>query len=132
MRRTLLAIVATLCLAPAASAEPKTIALWHVFTLETDMIHGAVKGFNASQTDYRIDARIVAGPQITTELTKAIASGAVPDLVTIDNPIVETIIVRPVRLTIWPVIIEPTPIPAVNGSRSRPVAVADVPCTTRR
>jgi multiple sugar transport system substrate-binding protein len=84
----LLAILATLCLAPAVSAEPKTIALWHVFTLETDMIHGAIKGFNASQADYRIDARIVAGPQITTELTKAIASGAVPDLVTIDNPIV--------------------------------------------
>src|SRR5262249_30909147 len=88
MRRMLLAILATLCLAPAASAEPKTIALWHVFTLETDMIHGAIKGFNGAQADYRIDARIVAGPQITTELTKAMASGAVPDLVTIDNPIV--------------------------------------------
>ena len=52
--------------------------------------------------------------------------------VTTASPIVETIIVRPVRLTIWPVIIEPKPMPAVSGSKSSPVSVADVPCTTRR
>src|SRR5437899_13058137 len=89
MRRAFFAVLAALCLVPAtASAEPKTVVLSHVFTLETDMIHGAIKAFNASQADFRIDPRIVAGPQISAELIKAIASGTVPDLVTIDNPIV--------------------------------------------
>ena len=89
MVRAFLGVATALCLGlNAASAEPKTISLWHPFTLETDMIHGAIKSFNASQTDYRIDPRIVPGPQISTELVKAVASGSVPDLVTIDNPIV--------------------------------------------
>lgn len=88
MRRALLAVAAVLGLVSAASAAPRTITLWHVFTLETDMIHGAIKSFNAAQGDFQIDARIVPGPQIATELIKAIASGSVPDLVTIDNPVV--------------------------------------------
>ena len=89
MIRAILGVATALCLGlNAASAQPKTISLWHPFTLETDMIHGAIKSFNASQTDYRIDPRIVPGPQISTELVKAVASGSVPDLVTIDNPIV--------------------------------------------
>ncbi|MBI3515212.1 MAG: sugar ABC transporter substrate-binding protein, partial [Proteobacteria bacterium] len=88
MRTVLLALVAVLSLATTAAAEPRTVVLWHVFTLETDMIHGAIKSFNAAQAEVRIEARIVPGPQISTELVKAIASGAVPDLVTIDNPVV--------------------------------------------
>ena len=88
MRRALLVVAAVLGLVSATSAAPRTITLWHVFTLETDMIHGAIKSFNAGQADFQIDARIVPGPQIATELIKAIASGSVPDLVTIDNPVV--------------------------------------------
>src|SRR4051812_47064915 len=89
MMRSILGVAAALCLGlSAASAEPKTVSLWHPFTLETDMIHGAIKSFNESQSEYRIDPRIVPGPQISTELVKAVASGSVPDLVTIDNPIV--------------------------------------------
>ena len=87
--RSILGVAAVLWLGlNMASAEPKTVSLWHPFTLETDMIHGAIKSFNESQSEYRIDPRIVPGPQISTELVKAIASGSVPDLVTIDNPIV--------------------------------------------
>ena len=72
MRTALLALVAALGLATAASAQPRTVVLWHVFTLETDMIHGAVKSFNAAHADLRIEARIVPGPQISTELVKEI------------------------------------------------------------
>ena len=62
MIRAILGVATALCLGlNAASAQPKTISLWHPFTLETDMIHGAIKSFNASQTDYRIDPRIVPG-----------------------------------------------------------------------
>lgn len=74
--------------AGVASAQPKTITIWHVFSLETDIIHGGIKAFNESQQEYRVEPRIVPGPQIATEFIKAIATGSVPDLVTIDNPIV--------------------------------------------
>ena len=56
------------------------------------MIHGGIKSFNESQNDYQIEARIVPGPQIATELIKAIATGSVPDLVTIDNPVVRELL----------------------------------------
>src|SRR5258708_18493598 len=72
----------------AASVERKTVTVWHVFNLETDMIHGGIKAFNAAQSDYKVEPRIVPGPQITTETIKAIATGSVPDLVTLDNPVV--------------------------------------------
>lgn len=81
------AIVFALSLGPAL-AQPKTITLWHVFNLETDMIHGGIRSFNDSQSGYRIDARLVPANQLVAELIKAIATGSVPDLVTLDNPFV--------------------------------------------
>jgi multiple sugar transport system substrate-binding protein len=88
-RRSFLSIAALMCLsASAAYAQPKTVTLWHVFNLETDMIHGGIKAFNESQDEYRIEARIVPGTQVVTELIKATATGSVPDLVTLDNPVV--------------------------------------------
>ena len=72
----------------AAMAQPKPVALWHVFNLETDMIHGGIKSFNETQTAYRIDARLVPANSLVAELIKAVATGAVPDLVTLDNPVV--------------------------------------------
>jgi multiple sugar transport system substrate-binding protein len=88
-RRSFLSIAALMCLsASAAYAQPKTVTLWHVFNLETDMIHGGIKAFNESQNEYRIEARIVPGTQVVTELIKATATGSVPDLVTLDNPVV--------------------------------------------
>lgn len=75
----------------AAIAEPKTVTVWHVFNLETDMIHGGIKAFNAAQTEYRVEPRILPGNQIAAELIKAIATGSVPDLVTIDNPVVASL-----------------------------------------
>lgn len=77
----------TLLVSTSAFAQ-QTIELWHPFSLETDMIHGGIESFNASQSDYRVEARIIPGPQLATELVRAIATGSVPDLVTIDNPIV--------------------------------------------
>ncbi|MFI5013088.1 MAG: ABC transporter substrate-binding protein [Hyphomicrobiales bacterium] len=72
----------------AAVAEPKTVTVWHVFNLETDMIHTGIKAFNESQSEYRVEPRILPGPQIGTEFIKAVATGSVPDLITIDNPVV--------------------------------------------
>ena len=40
--------------------------------------------------------------------------------------------VRPVLVTIWPVISEPSPMPNVSGSSIRPVSAGDAPRTARR
>ena len=89
LKKSILALIGMICVsALSASAQTKTISLWHPFTLETDMIYGGIKAFNESQSEYKIEARIVPGPQITTEVIKAIATGSVPDLVTLDNPVV--------------------------------------------
>lgn len=88
-RRSFLSLAAMMCLpAGVAYAEPKTVTVWHVFNLETDMIHGGIKAFNESQNAYHIEPRLVPGTQVVTELIKAIATGSVPDLVTLDNPVV--------------------------------------------
>jgi multiple sugar transport system substrate-binding protein len=89
LKRLVASVAAALVLSTgAAFAEPKTVTIWHVFNLETDMIHGGIKAFNESQQEFRVEPRILPGTQIVTELIKAIATGAVPDLVTIDNPVV--------------------------------------------
>ncbi len=90
LRRSFLAgsAVAAGLSATRAHAEPTTVSLWHVFNLETDMIYGGMKAFNASQSEFRIEPRLVPGVQIVTELIRAIATGSVPDLVTIDSPVV--------------------------------------------
>jgi multiple sugar transport system substrate-binding protein len=89
LRRTFLAgSAATGLSVRVAHAEPTVVSLWHVFNLDTDMIYGGMKTFNESQSEYRIEPRLVPGVQIVTELIRAIATGSVPDLVTIDSPVV--------------------------------------------
>jgi multiple sugar transport system substrate-binding protein len=74
--------------ATRARAEATTVSLWHVFNLDTDMIYPGMRNFNASQSEYKVEPRLVPGVQIVTELIRAIATGSVPDLVTIDSPVV--------------------------------------------
>lgn len=88
LRTTLVMSTALTMLAATPALAQQTIELWHPFNLETDMIHGGIESFNASQSDYHVEARIIPGPQLATELVRAIATGSVPDLVTVDNPIV--------------------------------------------
>ena len=89
LRRLCVAVAACVWLAlGSAMAQPKPVTLWHVFNLETDMIYGGIKSFNESQSAYRIDARLVPANQLVAELIKAVATGSVPDLVTLDNPVV--------------------------------------------
>jgi multiple sugar transport system substrate-binding protein len=89
LRRISFILTAFACLwSGAVMSQPKPITLWHVFNLETDMIYGGIKSFNESQTTYQIDARLVPANQLVAELIKAVATGSVPDLVTLDNPVV--------------------------------------------
>ena len=89
LRRSFLAGSAAAGLsATRASAQAKTVTLWHVFNLDTDMIYPGMKAFNEAQSEFRVEPRLVPGVQIVTELIRAIATGSVPDLVTIDSPVV--------------------------------------------
>lgn len=85
IRRTLVALAA-LCLSALPASAQKPVTLWHVFNLETDIIYVGMKAFNESQHEYRIEPRLVPANQLSAELIKAIATGSVPDLVTMDNP----------------------------------------------
>jgi multiple sugar transport system substrate-binding protein len=81
LRRYLGIICLLFALSPLSAFAQKKIELWHVFNLESDMIHGAIRNWNARNPGIQIDARIVPLAQINTEFTKAISSGSVPDVV---------------------------------------------------
>lgn len=87
-RRALLAGTAGATLATPGLAQAQAarrVDLWHVFNIETDMIHPAIRAFNAANQDVQIEPRIVPLPQIAPEITRAVATGAVPDLITASN-----------------------------------------------
>jgi multiple sugar transport system substrate-binding protein len=90
LRRSFLGATAAAACLPniARAAEPKSVSLWHVFNLETDMIYGGMKAYNDSQTNFKIEPRLLPANQIVTELIRAVATGSVPDLVTLDYPVV--------------------------------------------
>ena len=90
LRRSFLAgsAAAGLAARTASAQATRTVSLWHVFNLDTDMIYGGMKAFNETQSVYRVEPRLVPGVQVVTELVRAIATGSVPDLVTIDSPVV--------------------------------------------
>src|SRR5690348_5498585 len=86
LRRAVLAAVVAPLLLPGLAAAQKPITLWHVFNLDTDTIYIGIKSFNESQNTYRIEPRLVPANQLSAELIKALATGSVPDLATMDNP----------------------------------------------
>ncbi|MBI3711237.1 MAG: ABC transporter substrate-binding protein [Proteobacteria bacterium] len=89
LRKLLLGAIAAIGLtATAALAEPKTVTLWHIYNFESDMIHYGIKAFNESQSEYRIEPRLVPYTNINPELIKAIATGTPPDLTVINDPVV--------------------------------------------
>ena len=75
----------TLGISPV-SAQTTTVQLWHVFNLETDMIHAAIKRWNEANPTVQIDAKVLPFAQLTNQLARAVATGDVPDLITINNP----------------------------------------------
>ena len=87
-RRNLLlgSTAATLLAGRAARAEAKTVSLWHIYNNPADMIHLGIKKFDEGQGEYRIEERLVPYTQLNPELVRAIATGAPPDLVVINDP----------------------------------------------
>jgi multiple sugar transport system substrate-binding protein len=87
-RRTLLTTLAATGVLAALPlrAQTGTIQLWHIFNLETDMIHAAIKRWNEANPGMQIEAKVLPFAQITNQLARAVATGDVPDLITINNP----------------------------------------------
>jgi multiple sugar transport system substrate-binding protein len=93
-RRVLACAVATLAVAaglPALPGEAKagdTIAIWHIFGKETEPSLVNFKKWNDTHKDNQLDARFIPFSQLAQQFIKGIATGDVPDLITIDNPVV--------------------------------------------
>ena len=87
-KKLMLACVAASWVMASGAMAQKVITLWHPYNQETDLIHVGIKGFNESQKEYRIDARLVPYTQLTAEMIKALATGTPPDLVTLNDPVV--------------------------------------------
>jgi multiple sugar transport system substrate-binding protein len=68
-----------------ARAQARPITFWHVFNLETDMVHGAIRLWNQRNPSTPIEARIVPLAQLNAELTRAVTTGAVPDVSCVDG-----------------------------------------------
>lgn len=86
LRKVLAAVAASLIATAAAAKEP--VVLWHVFNLDTDIIHTGVREFNASQDKYEVDARLIPSNQFVAELIRAVATRSAPDVVTLNDPYV--------------------------------------------
>jgi multiple sugar transport system substrate-binding protein len=86
-RRAALGAAAAASIATPAfvRAQTKPITFWHVFNLETDMVHAAIRAWNQRNPQMPIEARIVPLAQLNAELTRAVASGAVPDVSCVDG-----------------------------------------------
>src|SRR5437764_4330098 len=72
--------------APALAQQPKTVSLWHIYNNDSDMIHLGLKKFRESQSEFRVEQRLVPYVQINPELIRAIATGSPPDLIVINDP----------------------------------------------
>jgi multiple sugar transport system substrate-binding protein len=89
LRRNLLkltAVGAALGASRVRAAEPRKIALWHIYARDFDMIHLGIKLFNEANNGYVIEPRLIPYVQINPELIRAIATDSPPDLVVINDP----------------------------------------------
>jgi len=91
-RRTFLTQTAVCSAALAFGARPTraatTVSLWHIFGYSTEPGLINIARFNQARSDVQIDGKFIPFGQLSQQLVKAVATGDVPDLITIDNPTV--------------------------------------------
>ena len=81
------AAFATLALAMPAMAEPVTLKVWSIDGANAPGIADTLtKEFNASQTDIKVEYRIVPFDDLVNESLRAFATGQAPDIISVDNP----------------------------------------------
>ena len=70
----------------AAPALAQTITMWHIFGHPTETGLQNIKRWNDANPATPIEHKFITFGQLSQQLIKGIASGDVPDLITIDNP----------------------------------------------
>src|SRR5450631_4312478 len=85
-RRTAITLGLALAGFAAATASAETITMWHIFgqPTETGLIN--IKHWNDTNPGTQIEHKFIPFGQLSQQLIKGIATGEVPDLITIDNP----------------------------------------------
>lgn len=85
-RRTALGIGLASAAFVAVPATAQTVTMWHIFgqPTETGLIN--IKRWNDANPGAQIDHKFIPFGQLSQQLIKGIATGDVPDLITIDNP----------------------------------------------
>ncbi len=74
---------------PAAQAQSAgKITIWHIFGNETEPTLKNFKRWNDANPQAQIDQKFIPFGQLSQQLIRGIATGEVPDLITIDNPVV--------------------------------------------
>jgi len=71
-----------------ARAATGTVSIWHIFGYSTEPGLINFGHFNQSHSDLQIDGKSIPFGQLSQQLVKGVATGDVPDLITIDNPTV--------------------------------------------
>jgi len=85
-RRTALTLGLALAGFAAAPAGAQTITMWHIFGQPTETGLQNIKRWNDANPSAQIEHKFIPFGQLSQQLIKGIASGDVPDLITIDNP----------------------------------------------
>ena len=69
----------------SAARAADEIQMWHIFGAETEPGLKNIKHWNDTQ-DQKIEGKFIPFSQLSQQLIKGIATGDVPDLITVDNP----------------------------------------------
>ena len=85
-RRTALALSIAAAAFVTAPTCAQTITMWHIFGAPTEPGLVNIKRWNDANPTAQIDHKFIPFGQLSQQLIKGIATGDVPDLITIDNP----------------------------------------------
>ena len=73
---------------PGRALAADGVSMWHIFGTETEPALKNIARWNELNPQARIDGKFIPFGQLSQQLIRGIATGDVPDLITIDNPVV--------------------------------------------
>ncbi|WP_293855300.1 ABC transporter substrate-binding protein [uncultured Alsobacter sp.] len=84
----LMGAVAVAALSAGSAAAGEKITMWHIFGNATEPALANLAKWDKLNPDNPLDHKFIPFGQLSQQLIKGIATGDVPDLITIDNPVV--------------------------------------------
>jgi multiple sugar transport system substrate-binding protein len=91
MKRTLkqgAAFVTAMIVLGGTALAGEKIVMWHIFGNATEPSIANMAKWDKTHPDNQLDQKFIPFGQLSQQLIKGIATGDVPDLITIDNPVV--------------------------------------------